>query len=265
MNMWTRSGYLKSIVLVILILIQSLLLFADELDIGHRAVRTELEHFYDGIYNARERQIILSSRENLYRALAAAEISSYAQSFINAKADMILGKHYILEDYAWYDPSFGEPYLRQARSGIEEILKYRQSAEAYALASEIRGSLFLLSPARYIFSHGTAARSLSRKAREADPENVNVLILLANEALYTPRFYGGNPGKAMDYFLHAMENYLEAIAGGAYADPVVLFTLYSGTGLAIRDLGDDTLAKKWLSRSLEIYPDNPYIRTELTK
>lgn len=259
-----RNRNHKFIVLIFLMIIQSSLSAAADLEAGYRAVRRELEQFYESIYNTRGKDTVISARNRLNHALAEADITVFAETFLEAKADMMMGKHYIIEERSWYDPEFGEPLLRRARDLTESILDKQPRAEVYALASEIRGSLFLLNPVRYVFSHGPAARSLAQKAASADPQNLDVLLLQANQALYTPRLYGGSPAKALDYFLKAMEMFQKNIADGLYPDPVALFTIYSGTGLAVKELGDHGMASLWLSRSLEIYPDNYYILQEFS-
>ncbi len=260
--MFTHNRNLKSIVLIFLIIIHSSVIAASDLEAAYRSVRRELEQFYDSIYNSRDKTAITSARESLDLAIMEADISPFAETFLDAKADMMMGKHFIIEDRSWYDPKIGEPLLRRARVLTESILDTRPRAEVYALASEIRGSIFLLNPVRYIFSHGPAARSLAQKAETADPLNIDVLLLQANQALYTPRLYGGSPAKALDYFLAAMEIFQKNTAEGLYPDPVVLFTIYSGTGLAAKELGDRSMASLWLSRSLDIYPENFYILQE---
>ena len=254
---------LSTIVLVIGFLIQSISLSASGLDDAHKQIQSELELFYSGLYNGADISLVSSHRTALLEAIRSAPISDYSRKFLTAKTHMLYGKHFVLEERSWYNPSYGETYLRQARQQIEEVLDDYPTPEAYALASEVRGSLFLLRPARSILTHGTAARSLSRKAQEAGPNHIEVLVLQANEALYTPRFYGGDPELSLKLFTKALELFQSHVQSGGYRDPVLQFTIYSGTGLTIRELGNEDLARRWLESSLTIYPENPYILEEL--
>ncbi len=258
-----RTLQISTIVLVIVILIQSISLAASDLDDAKKLIQPELEQFYRGLYNGEPVSLVSDYRTALFTAIDQAPMSAYSHKFLIAKIDMLYGKHFVLEERRWYDPSYGEVFLRKAREHIENILDEYPTPEAYALASEVRGSLFLLRPARSILTHGTAARSLSKKAHEADPNHIDVLVLRANEALYTPRFYGGDPALALELFTKALQLFQEHVQSGGYRDPVLQFTIYSGTGLTIRELGNEDLARQWLESSLTIYPRNPYIKEEI--
>ncbi len=251
------------IVLLILLLFQWPVLSSMDLNQAYKAVQIELEDFYQSIYNGKSKDEVIHSRNTLELALSQTSIPAAEKTFIQAKADMMIGKHFVIEDRIWHNPALAESYLRKARILVESLLKEFPSPEVYALASEIRGSLFLLNPLRSVFTHGTAARSLARKAEEADPANIDVLILLANQALYTPRLYGGSSARAFDLFLEAMDTFLKKASQGKYIDPVTLFTLYSGTGIAIKNLGDAQTANLWFDKALAIYPENPYILMEI--
>ncbi len=246
----------------------SVLLYGGDLNNLSLSVKSELERFYEGIYNAADPARIHADFHAVKEVVNSQAHTEFYKNFLTARITMIYGRHFISDDTAWYDPDFGEEHLRKALAAVEHMMKSQEAPELYALASEIRGSLFLLRPLRYLLTHGRAANRLAAQARRADDANLDVLILLGNEALYTPGIYGGSPRSAYQFFISALDVFQRQEAAGFYADPASLFTIYSGIGIALKDIGMPAEAASWLEAALRIYPYNPYItsmRDELSQ
>lgn len=249
----------RGLIAAFFLLLYSFFLYGEELSDLSWSVREELERFYEGIYNATDPHRIHKDYEAVREAVFSQSHPDHIKDYLSARITMLYGRHFTTEDTIWYDPGFGEKHLREALAAVEHMMSQQESAKLYALASEIRGSIFLLRPLRYLLSHGRAANSLSSQARKADETDLDVLILLGNEALYTPALYGGSPRSALAYFTSALDVFQARQASAYYPDPVSRFSIYSGIGIALKELNMPDEAAPWLEEALKIYPYNPYI------
>ncbi|MCF7945785.1 MAG: tetratricopeptide repeat protein [Spirochaetia bacterium] len=237
----------------------------DSFTAGIEKIIPEMEIFYKSLYNDKEIRYIEDSYETVLKAIENRVNDECSYHFLTAKMHILFGKHFGIKDDPNFDAARAKRSLKRGIAAAEKSLEFQEHAQTYALLSEAAGSIFILSPLRYLFSYGMETQSASETAAELDAKHLSVLLLIGNTYLYAPNMYGGDAEKAYRTFLEALERYKQKSNSGMYADPADLFTIYSSIGIALVKQEDFKKGILWLKKALKLYPENTYARSYLTE
>ena len=214
----------------------------------------EFTGFIDTVYNALPPEIMKQRFHDLSESLNSSSYDQDAVNLLKAHASMLLGKHFIVEEYC-KDKQTALEYLQLSEKLLSTVSftnNYLSSMKTSVMA-ETAGSYFLLDPAAYMFSYGLNASKLIPKAVSTDPENPQTLLLLANSYFHTPGIFGGSTQKSAKTL-----DKLKEKEASMYT--FQLFTLYELRGLIASKRNKKKDALSWYNKALTLYPGNRYIQ-----
>ena len=210
----------------------------------------EYAEFYEAIYNAEAVEDIMGIHESLQTSIAASGAEPAAKVITACRASMVLGKHFINEEYC-KDLPRAEGILKGTLEALQQVPEQERGLEYLLVEGELYGSFFLLDQGKYLFSYGMKSNTVSNQAWEMDHKAIRSILLHANQLIYTPPLFGGNVKKARELLL--------TIVGDDLL-PVDRYTVYSCLGMVEKRLRHEQEAKDYFTLALSIYPGNQYIR-----
>ena len=210
----------------------------------------EYAEFYEAVYNAEAVGVIMGIHESLQAFIAASRFSSAAKVITACRASMILGKHFINEEYC-KDLPRAEGILQGTLEALQQVPEQERGLEYRLVEGELYGSFFLLDQGKYLFSYGMKSNTVTNQAWDMDHEAIRSILLHVNQLIYTPPLFGGNVKKARELLL--------GIVGDELL-PVDRYTVYSCLGMVEKRLRHAQEAEEYFTLALSIYPGNQYIR-----
>lgn len=81
------------------------------------------------------------------------------------------------------------------------------NAELFILKKMTSGFRMMVDPMSRYMQEGPIAQNALAKAKELDPNNPRITVLLAEDAYFTPEQYGGSKPKGVELFKKAMEQF----------------------------------------------------------
>jgi tetratricopeptide (TPR) repeat protein len=223
-----------------------------------RHIRIQYELLRDEAYNHGQ----FSRIETLYRqactAVLNADIEECARKYWLSRVEYMMGR-------ACQSREDLQEAARHYEEGLElskASMRDGEFSEGWRMMSENLGQLCVVKwelskSLGFLIAHGPKVKDYAARAAELDPRNAAALIILAAGKIYPPVIFGGNPRKGIEM----MNDIL--VLGSAEKDD--LFNIYSGIALAHGKLNNKQEAVLWFQRSLELYPNNRYIREEYQK
>ncbi len=178
--------------------------------------------------------------------------------FWEARFEYIRGRAYMYEDVGTkervdkFKSQNAEKSLERAYDLLGEALELEERSDFLVLRAESLGQLCVLRGLIFAATNGPEVRRMTKRALEIDPENVKGRILQANDRLYTPKLFGGNPREGLTLFTKLVER--------EDLERDDLFNIYSGIGVGWSMEKNDEKAEEWLSKALEVYPGNIYLK-----
>jgi tetratricopeptide (TPR) repeat protein len=145
---------------------------------------------------------------------------------------------------------------------LEQAIKLDPKlADAYALQAGLMGMQISLDPGRAI-ALGSQIQEAFKRSEAIAPDNPRLALLRGISAYHMPRFFGGGPEKALEWFARAQKHYatetpsVEAIDWGHDES-------YAWAGRAEAQLGKKDEARALYQKALAINPENTWVAKSL--
>lgn len=101
-----------------------------------------------------------------------------------------------------------DPVAEQAEKYIAKAEALSpNNAEIYILKKITSGFRMMVDPMSRYMQEAPIAQNALSKAKELDPENPRITVLLAEDAYFTPEQYGGSKPKGVELFNKALEQF----------------------------------------------------------
>lgn len=101
-----------------------------------------------------------------------------------------------------------DPIAEQAEKYIAQAEALSpNNAEIYILKKITSGFRMMVDPMSRYMKEAPVAQKALAKAKELDPENPRITVLLAEDAYFTPEQYGGSKPKGVELFKKSLEQF----------------------------------------------------------
>lgn len=101
-----------------------------------------------------------------------------------------------------------DPVAEQAENYIAKAEALSpNNAEIYILKKITSGFRMMVDPMSRYMQEAPIAQNALSKAKELDPENPRITVLLAEDAYFTPEQYGGSKPKGVELFKKSLEQF----------------------------------------------------------
>gem|GEM_PF-1085879 len=127
-------------------------------------------------------------------------------------------------------------------------------SDAHRLVGDAIGRLIAYRGWRFAASNGSKAHAAIERALQLDDQNAMAHLTLGYRYLFTPRLFGGDPGKAVEAFRRAL---------GSARDEHERFLAHLGLGQALLKRKEYEEAREHLQKAVTIYPHNGRARSLL--
>ena len=108
----------------------------------------------------------------------------------------------------------------------------------------------------YAMANGLKVERYSKNALDIDKHNAAAKIMIAARWVYAPSPFNN--------FRKGIEM-LSAIPGESNMQKDDMFNVYIGLGYAYMQQKNNTQARQWLLKSLEVYPTNKFVQSLIVK
>ena len=196
----------------------------------------------------------LSSREltGLYIAAqerALKELYGAPLSVMLSRCEYMMGRSLIYEE----NKDEARPYFERGLAHAQESLDQEPSPEGWQMLSENISYLCIVRSTAWVMANGLKVERYARSALELDPGNTAAHYLIAARYVYAPApFHNYRKGIRM------MQAIIDDFDHRLHKDD--RFNVYSSIGYALNQQKKYEDAKTWFIKSLEVYPDNKYIK-----
>ncbi|OQB97155.1 MAG: Tetratricopeptide repeat protein [Spirochaetes bacterium ADurb.Bin110] len=210
----------------------------------------------DNVYESATPESIEAQAVSLLKILSIQPISSSDQALLEARIAYLVGR-------SWNDHKDKKKAIAWFERAVEAAQKMisleGETPTALVTLAEPLGELSILKDLGFLIKNGPKVGQYASKALELDPKNIKALILKASALAYPPPIWGGDYKKALEMYASV----LSIAKNGLPKD--VLFDLRVGIATAYSNLNLSENAAWWFDAALEIYPKNPYAKSELEK
>jgi tetratricopeptide (TPR) repeat protein len=206
----------------------------------------------DAVY---EQQLSANQIVPLYRSVsdtARRYLSGPAQYIMLSRCEYMMGRAY------QYEERKDEAAARYSEgiSLAERAIKERASAEAYQMLAENISQSCAVRSVSYAMANGLKVERYAKSALDIDSRNGAARIMIAARWVYAPApFHNYNRGIEM----------MRVIPDECNMDRDDLFNVYIAIGYAYIQQRNNSQARIWISRSLEVYPTNKYAQSLLAR
>jgi Tfp pilus assembly protein PilF len=114
--------------------------------------------------------------------------------------------------------------------------------------------------------YGPKSSAAINKAMEIDPTNPRVLLIAGTAKFYTPKAYGGDKDRALEYFRRSAAIFDSIAASKPAATTAPDWghpDAYTYIGLAMMERGDTAQARTIFKHVLEIEPEFGWVKYEI--
>jgi len=202
-----------------------------------------------------EQKLTANEIKPLYNEISARAKSSLSgadQYIMLSRIEYMMGRAYAYEEK-------NEDARKHYDEGInyaEKALKLKESAEAWVMLAENISQSCVVRPASYAIANGLKVERYSKNALEIDSKNAAAQLLIAVRWVYAPApFHNYNRGIQM----------LSDIQNNSVMEKDDEFNAYLATGYGYMQQKNNTQARLWFLRAMEIYPTNKYAQSLLAK
>jgi len=196
----------------------------------------------------------LSSRElaDLYisaREKAAAELSGTALSVMLSRCEYMMGRSFQYEE----NKQAAAAHYERGINYAQEALEKEDTPEGWQMLAENISQSCAVRSAAWAMANGLKVERYSKSALNLDPGNTAAQYMIAARYVYAPApFHNYKRGIRM------MEAIIEDYSGRLHKDD--RFNVYSAIGYALNQQKKYEDAKVWFIKSLEVYPDNKFVK-----
>lgn len=192
----------------------------------------------------------LSSQDllNFYNSAkdeAGKELFGPALSIMLSRCEYMMGRALLYEN----NKQDADPYLVRGMNYAQEALDQKASAPAWEMLAENLSQLCTARSTAWMMANGGKVEKYSQNALDLDPGNTAAQYLIAARWIYAPAPFR-NIKKGAQMLQAIIMNY------ASHLQKDDRFNVYLSLGYVSalqKNKGD---AKEWLTRALEIYPDN---------
>jgi tetratricopeptide (TPR) repeat protein len=210
----------------------------------------------DSVYNGAAPESVDAQAASLLRNIDGQQLPANDRALLEARVAYLAGR-------SWNDHKNKKkavPWFEQAIDAAHAMIKLDgETPTALVALAEPLGELSLLKDLGFLISNGPKVGQYANKALETDPKNTKAWLLKASALAYPPPIWGGNYKKALETYASILPM---AEAG---MPKEVIFDLRVGIATAYANLKLPEHARWWFKAALELYPQNPYAKSELEK
>ncbi|HOM92093.1 MAG TPA: tetratricopeptide repeat protein [Rectinema sp.] len=210
----------------------------------------------DNVYKSATPESIEAQAVSLLKMLSIQPISGSNQALLEARISYLVGR-------SWNDHKDKKKAIIWFERAVEAAQKMigleGETPTALVTLAEPLGELSILKDLGFLIKNGPKVGQYASKALESDPKNIKALLLKASALAYPPPIWGGDYKKALEIYASV----LSIAQNGLPRD--VLFDLRVGIATAYSNLKLSENAAWWFGAALELYPENPYAKSELEK
>ena len=183
---------------------------------------------------------------------AHTSLSGAARYIVLSRCEYMMGRAYQYEERKDQAAS----HYTEGITWAEKALEIQASAEAWQMLAENVSQSCAVRPVSYAMANGLKVERYSKNALAIDRQNAAAQIMIAARWVYAPSpFHNYRRGIEM----------MNAIPGESNMQKDDMFNVYLAIGYAHLQQRNNTQARQWLLRSLEVYPTNKYVQSLLAK
>jgi len=177
-------------------------------------------------------------------------LSGSSQYIMLSRCEYMMGRAYQFED----KKSEAAAHYSEGINYAERALQIQESAEAWVMMAENISQSCVVRTTSYAIANGLKVEQYAKKALAIDSKNAAAQILIAARWVYAPSpFHNYKKGIEM----------LNAIPNESVMEKDDTFNVYSALGYVYIQQKNNSQARSWLVKSLEIYPTNKYVQSLL--
>jgi len=200
-----------------------------------------------------EQQLAANEIAPMYREISAragASLSGASQLIMLSRCEYMMGRAYLFEERK----EEAAARFSDGMSYAQRALDIQASAEAWVMLAENLSQSCIVRPASFAIANGLNVEKYSNNALAINRRNAAASIMIASRWVYAPApFHNYRKGIEM----------MSAILNECDMEKDDSFNIYSAIGYAYIKLRNNAQARLWLTRALEVYPTNRYVRTLL--
>jgi len=203
-----------------------------------------------------EQQLSADAVAPIYRDItnrARTSLAGYDQYLILSRCEFMMGKAYLNEERK----NEASAHFEEGMKSAEESLKIRETADAWVMLAEnlSQNIASRSSNVFYAMANGLNVEKYSKNALSFNSRNAAAQYMIAARWVFAPAPFN-NIRKGIEM--------MSAIIDSADMGKDDTFNVYSALGYAYIQQRNNTQARIWLNRSLEIYPTNKYALSMLS-
>jgi tetratricopeptide (TPR) repeat protein len=222
-----------------------------------RADEANVRHAYELLRDAMYDDDPLPSVELLYGSaleqIKVAGLPHGPDSLWRSRIEYMIARAY----QVWGQKAVAAIHFELGQSLAGEAIASGLQSEGWRMKSEHLAQLCLVKNRRFLLANGPSVCRYAGKALALDPNSIASQIIIAEEKIYSPRIFGGDPQAGIELMQHALCM--------GMADKDDLFNIYSGIGLAYVKLRNYDEACVWFRKALDIYPNNRFVREKYSR
>jgi len=195
----------------------------------------------------------LSSRDiadlyNSARAEAEKELFGPALSIMYSRCEYMMGRALLYEE----NKQDAAPYLERGMNYAQEALDQKASSPAWEMLAENLSQLCTVRSTAWLMANGGKVVKYAQNAVDLDPGNTAAQYLIAARWIYAPAPFR-NIKKGIQMLQAILMYHNDRLQKDGR------FNVYSSLGYASTLQKNNGDAKEWLSRALQVYPDNKFV------
>ena len=205
--------------------------------------------FRDAVYSQNLSSGELGPLYSAARDRAMSELSGSARSIILSRCEYMMGRSFQYEE----NKKEAAAYYERGMNYAQEALDIEATAEGWQMLAENISQSCAVRSTAWAMSNGLKVERYSKNALDLDPGNTAAQYMIAARYVYAPApFHNYKKGIQM------MEAISVDFDSRLHRDD--RFNVYSAIGYALNRQKKYNDAKVWFIKSLEVYPDNKYVK-----
>ena len=200
----------------------------------------------DAVY---EQELTANNIAPLYNAAKTAarqNLSGTALNLALSRCEYFMGRAFLFEERN----NEARTHFSEGLRIVEGLIQTAPSAEAWVLRAENLSHLCQISTMAFVMSNGLKIEEYANAALQYNSRNAAAQFLIAARWVYAPAPFN-NHKKGIEMMSAIIQN------GDMSRDD--RFNVYSAIGYAYLQQKNNAEARRWLRRSLEVYPTNKYV------
>lgn len=212
----------------------------------------ELPEWYtqlrDAVYSQDLSSQDLTGLYSAARDRAQKELSGAALSVMLSRCEYMMGRSLQYEG----NKDEAAAYYARGMNYAQEALDREASAEGWQMLAENISQSCVVRSTAWAMANGLKVERYARNALSIDPGNTAAQHMIAARYVYAPApFHNYKKGiQMMQAILNNFDSRLQKDDR---------FNVYSAIGYALYQQGNNGDAKGWLTKALELYPDNKFV------